>query len=408
MKKATILMLLAAALLAVGMNCLQAGAPSSEARSLASRNRKFAIALYKEIGKIEGNVFFSPYGASTSLAMTYAGARGRTAEQMAAVLRFEGFEGDLHPVMREIEGRVAEVNDREFVELRVANSLWPRVGHPLLAEYLELISENYGADVTQLDFAGAPDESRLLINKWVSDETKGRIKNLIPEGGIDFRTALILANAVYFKGEWKQKFRQADTEIMPFHVSPEDTVWVPMMSLEHEFRYGANRLAQVLSMPYAGHDVSMIALLPMDGVSLDELESSLTAESIGLWVMATEYIKVRVSMPRFRFESSYRLDRALADIGMKDAFDARRADFSGMDGRRPNLFISAVHHKGFIEVNEEGTEAAAATAVELKTIGITPGPTVFHADRPFLFIIWESATSSILFMGRVADPSKST
>lgn len=403
MKGASVLMLVAALLLAFGMNRPQAGIPSSEARSLAGRNRKFAVALYKELAGSEGNVFFSPYSVSTSLAMAYAGARGKTAEEMATVLRFDGFDGDVHPVLRELESRIMEVNDRGFVEITVANSLWPAAGCPILEGYLKMLGENYGAEASPVDFEGAPDEARRRINDWASDETRGRIKDLIPEGSIDPRTALILANAIYFKGTWKQKFDQADTEIAPFHVSPEDTVWVSMMSLKHELRYSANRLAQVLCMPYEGHDVSMVALLPVEGVSLGELEASLSAESIGLWVMATEYTEVRVLMPRFEFECSYSLNRTLEDMGMRDAFSELRADFSGM---HPALFISAVRHKGSIEVDEEGTEAAAATAVELKFKGIKPGPTVFRADRPFLFIIWENTTSSILFMGRVADPSK--
>lgn len=405
--KTLISYLLAVVLLALCSVAVAVGdLPSESARSLAERNREFAVAMFNELREKEGNLFFSPYSLSVALAMTYAGARGETGREMGEVLRFAGFEDRLHPAFSELQARLLHINAKGHVEISSANSLWPQAGYPFLDEYLSLIKHNYASEIVAQDYEKAPDAARLKINEWAEDRTAGRIKDLIPPGVLDPLVRLVLINAIYFKGSWKMPFDETLTEHQPFFRTRSDTVMVPMMYMKYRFRHRQGDMAHVLVIPYEGHDLSIILFLPADGITLEKMETGLTAQNIGRDIQLTVYEDVRVWLPRFRITSSFQLKNALQSMGMSEAFDERRADFSGMDGRLW-LYISAVLQKAFVEVNEEGAEAAAATAVVMESESVGGGPAEFHADRPFVFVIWENFTGSILFMGRVADPSES-
>ena len=403
-------LLLVAVMTAVIMACGTAGAesdvPPEDAQALAGRNREFAVAIFHELRTEEGNLFFSPYSLSVTLAMTYAGARGETEREMGEVLRFAGFEDRVHPAFASLDARLYTINDRGNVEITTANAIWPAKGYPFLAEFLSLIEGSYGSSITPIDYAGAPEKARLQINKWAEDRTAGRIKDLIPSGVIRPLVKLVLTNAIYFKGSWMRPFDETSTAPELFHRAHREWVKVPMMKMESRFRYREGDTGKVLVLPYEGQDISMVLFLPSGPLSLEEMEAGLTAEGIGRAIMSTSYEVVDVWLPKFRIESLFTLNEPLKSMGMEMAFSTAAADFSGMAGARHPLFISAVLQKAFVEVNEEGTEAAAATAVVMETESVGGEPVEFHADRPFVFVIWENVNGSILFMGRVADPSE--
>ena len=374
--------------------------------TIARAGNEFTLKLYAKLAGAKGNVFFSPSSIHTALAMTYAGAKGRTAEQMAETLalpRGDQAAWTQHRLHKAYRGLLAQLRPGKAkgCQLHVANALWGQKGYPWLKTFLSLTADNYGAGLREVDFKTAAEQARLTINKWVEDQTNEKIRELIGPGILKPLTRLVLTNAIYFKGDWASRFEPKATRDAPFKLSAGKTVKVPMMYQKGEFGYFADRKALVLGMPYKGGELSMLVLLPAKFGKLAEFEKSLTAARIAGWSKSLRKQEVRVYLPKFRLTSSFRLDKALTDLGMRDAF-TYKADFSGMNGRK-DLFISAVLHKAFVDVNEEGTEAAGATAVvmEKKNGGRR---LVFRADRPFLFLIRHNATGAILFMGRVADP----
>jgi serine protease inhibitor len=369
---------------------------------IAEGNNKFTLDLYHQLKTNEGNLFLSPFSIRTALAMTYAGARGRTATQMADVLYFPENQKKLHPDMgRYIQNLNEDGSGRTF-KLSVANALWGQKGYPFLSEFLDLIKENYGGRLTRVDFVNDTEGARLRINAWVERKTKEKIKNLIEKGIIKVSTRLVLTNAIYFKGTWEIQFDPSVTAEEAFFISATETVQAPTMHLEDKFRYMENNLLKVIELPYHGDRLVMDILLPKDVDGLPDLEAALTAENLEAWLGAlAEQDEIVVALPRFKTDSAFRLDEVLKALGMVDAF-GMLADFTGMTAK-PELFISAVVHKAFVDVNEAGTEAAAATGVvvDLKSAGTT-----FYANHPFIFLIRDLKSGAVLFLGRLTDPTE--
>ncbi|MEN7972590.1 MAG: serpin family protein [Verrucomicrobiota bacterium] len=358
---------------------------------------QFTFDLYKKLAaEKDGNLFLSPYSISSALAMVYGGARGETAEQINRTFRFGG-QGATHPAFSFLRKKLNGIQGKGHVQLSVANSLWPQKEYTFLPDYLSLTKEFYGSEIVPVDYKADTEGTRLKINGWVEEKTNDRIKDLIPQGMLDPITRLVLANAIYFKGDWTRQFRPEATRPAPFKLADGSRVGVPMMSQTDDFKLARGKDFQALELPYEGGDLSMVVLLsnkPGDFPSLD---------SETLSNLQFNEMEVLVQLPKFKLESEFRLGDMLAAMGMPLAF-SDKADFSGMDGSR-ELYIGAVVHKAFVEVNEEGTEAAAATAVVMKTTSICMPPQ-FIANRPFLFLIRENSTGAILFIGRVANPAE--
>jgi serpin B len=382
---------------------IAAGEPL-ELRSRVSGDTEFGLSLYGQLPDASGNVFLSPHSISTALAMTWAGARGETARQMASALHLTGDGSAVHAASSNLAGRLAAIGEKGAVQLAVANSLWPQQGYAFLPEYLELARRYYGVTITPVDFARAPAAACKTINDWVEERTQRRIQDLLSPDMVDPLTRLVLVNAVYFKGRWEHPFPERGTRPGPFHRVSGAEVEAPFMHLRAAFPYAEDGDAQALELPYAGGELSMVILLPRQPDGLAGLEQRLDAASLAGWTNRLRRQEVDVAFPRFRLTSTFRLERTLQALGMRDAFDPRRADFTGMDGQPHGLYVGAAVHKAFVEVNEEGTEAAAATGLTVRLTSIAPPAPVFRADHPFLFLIRERATGCLLFLGRLTDP----
>ena len=393
----------------------------AELADLVNGNSAFAFDLYRALCVEDGNLFYSPYSISLALAMTYAGARGETERQMADTLHFLLPQDRLHPAFNDLDIRLASRardQQRDFdtgFRLNIANALWGQEGYEFVEEFLNVLSENYGAGVRPMDFMTMPEESRLTINDWVADRTEDRIKELIPKDVIDEFTRLVLTNAIYFNAKWRYTFDESSTLMRPFHLLDGGEVHVQMMMSEPEyFGYASGEGYQAVDLPYAGGGLSMTILLPDEG-RFKEFENSIDAVLVGRILEDIEGPLVELTMPRFEFESQYMLVETLEKMGMPNAFDDRASDFSGMDGASclagdvPCLLISDVIHKAFVSVDEEGTEAAAATAVTFeRTMGKGPPPEPIRVtvDRPFIFLIRDGATNAVLFVGRMEKPEE--
>ena len=386
-------------LLWAGPNVALAGPTEEDHEALVAGNTQFVLDLYARLRTEDGNLFLSPYSVSTALAMTYAGARGETERQMADVLHFTLGQEQLHPAFAVLESSVKAAGDGLGCTIHVANSLWGQQGYGFLEEFLALNNKHYSAGFREVDFVRATEQARQTMNTWVAQQTQQIIKELLRKGDLDPADVLVLTNAIYFKGDWVSKFDLKQTQDAPFRISQTDQVIVPMMQQFRRFAFAAADELDLLELPYAGDRLSMVLLLPKKVGGLAALEQSLSKENLDRWLGRLRQQPVRVSLPRFALGSRFDLTRTLAAMGMPDAFSGA-ADFSGMTGRR-DLFIGLVIHEAKVEVNEEGTEAAAATAVKMKR---GAPPVSFTADHPFLFLIRDKQTGSILFMGRVANP----
>jgi serpin B len=380
-------------------------------KSLAMGNNQFAADLYGKLRETKGNLFFSPFSISTALAMSSAGARGNTLAEMTKALYLPT---NPHEAFGNLHDRVfAHHQDikRPF-ELTAANALWSHQGQPWRDEFKAILGKHYQASVIETDFVKS-EAARNAINAWVEKETRDKIKDLLPAGVITPLTRAVIANAVYFKADWKTQFKKELTKDRPFHIDSGEPVDVPMMEQTGEFEYGETELdpesrladsVQVVEMPYVGGSLSMVMLMPKTH-GLNRLESRLTEANLTEWTKDLHKQSVRVRMPRFKFEpaGSMKLNEPLKELGMVDAFDDLKADFTGMHSAKDVLYITAVMHKAFVDVNEEGTEAAAATGV---VFGLRSAvkETTFIADRPFLFLIRDVKSGTILFMGRVSNP----
>jgi serpin B len=379
---------------------------TNDVHALVAGNTAFALGLYARLKTADGNLFFSPYSISTCLAMTYAGARGDTATQMAQTLHFDTNQNQLAASFGELQTQLTKVRAKRGIELGIANGLWAQKDHPFLPAFLDVAKQKYEANLKQVDFRTRTETARMGINDWVSHQTKGKITDLIKSGALDQMTRLVLANAIYFKGRWAREFDKHNTTNAPFSVSPTRKPPVPMMNLTADVKYAEVEGLQLLELPYAGGDLAMLVLLPRETDGLKSMEELLNEQALGRWLAQSREQKVNVLLPKFKLTAQFSLGKTLADMGMTDAFSPR-ADFSGMDGER-DLLISAVVHKAFVDVNEEGTVAAAATGTVMRSMAVIrplPLPT-FRADHPFLFLIRDTHSGSILFLGRVVDPSR--
>jgi len=377
---------------------------SAAQREVAEANNAFAAHLYSKLRERDGNVFFAPQSVFVALAMTYAGARGETADRMGEVLRLRELRtapvGE--SVRLSLDGLKADKKKQGY-ELRVANALWGQKGFGFLPEFLKLLRGDYGAGLRQLDFRASAETARKTINAWVEKETQRKITDLMALGTVDEMTRLVLTNAVYFKGLWAEQFDKKLTRDGPFTLAGGRRIQVPMMRIKKNFAFAETNDLQLLQMAYEGRRLAMVVILPKKTDGIAALDKSLTAEKLGEWLKGLRGGQVRVTLPPFKVTSKFSLADTLKAMGMQVAFTLR-ADFSGMTGRK-DLCISAVEHKAFVDVNEEGTEAAAATGVAMQLTAMAPTkPVVFNADHPFIFLIRDVRTGMILFMGRVMNP----
>ncbi len=392
------------------------GSTQSGIQEVVNANNQFAFELYSELDKSEqGNIFYSPYSISAALAMTYEGAKGQTAEEMKSVFHFPE-SNILRPNFAAIYNEINRGN--KAYELRTGNALWAQYDYKFLENYTNRVEKYYGGKVANLDFKQETEKSRQTINSFIEEQTNNKIKDLIPEGVLSPMTRLVLTNAIYFKGTWEWEFDKSDTREQDFKVTPNNIVKTPMMYMEPDkarFNYADLEKLQILELPYKGEKISMLVLLPKQGEDYDfetgeRVVSNYTLEDIELSAEKLNEYKAQmqetkldsISLPKFELDTKYFMKETLSAMGMPTAFGA--ADFSGMDGTR-NLQISQVIHQAFVKVDEQGTEAAAATAVVMKEAAAMPR-NVFRADHPFIFIIQETETGNILFWGRVVDPTK--
>jgi len=403
--------LIALAFAALSMNAL-AEIPSSlspQEQAIVTANNAFACDLYAQLQSEKGNLFFSPFSVSTALMMTYAGAKGDTAAQMHKTLRLPASSDDPHAGFAALLKHFDEVSRSGNVQLDLANSLWPQKGEPILESFLKQTKERYGVEVTPVDYAHAEPKARAQINQWVENKTQDKIKNIIASP-LAPNTSLVLVNALYFKGAWANDFNPYLTQEAPFFSGDHPAVQVPLMQQTKWLNYAESSDHQMLELPYKKNALSMFVLLPKDktAAGLTALEKKLTVEQIADWKASMKGGKVEVYLPKFKMEwGTAMLNQALENLGMSDAFEFGKADFSGINGNKL-FFIGAVLHKAFVAVDEKGTEAAAATG-EAMLAGARPDaapPPVFRADHPFVFFIQDNATGSLLFMGRVTNPGK--
>ncbi|XP_074908470.1 serpin B6-like isoform X1 [Buteo buteo] len=377
--------------------------------SLCAANTTFALDLLRKLceNRSGRNLFFSPFSISSALSMILLGSKGNTEAQIAKVLSLNKAK-DAHNGYQSLLAKINDPNTKYI--LKTANRLYGEKTFEFLSSFIELSQKFYHAGLEQTDFIQAWEDSRKQINGWVEERTEGKIQNLLAEGILNSLTRLVLVNAIYFKGSWEKQFNKERTAEMPFQINEKETKPVQMMFKKDKFNmtYIGDFQTKILELPYVGNELSMIILLPdaiQDGsTGLESLERELTYEKLIDWINPEmmDCTEVRVSLPRFKLEEDYDLKPLLSSMGMPDAFDLGKADFSGISAGN-ELVLSEVVHKSFVEVNEEGTEAAAATAgvMMMRCAMIVPE---FTADHPFLFFIRHNKTSSILFCGRFCSP----
>jgi len=389
---------------AQGLNESQVTKPGVD--SIVKTNNEFTFDLFSRYKTETGNIFFSPYSISSALAMVYEGAKGKTAEEIQNVFHFPSDASIRRSALAKINNTLNAENKN--YKLSVANALWAQKGFQLLGDYVTLIKTYYGGKVMNVDFIKETEKSRITINTWVEKQTNEKIKDLIAKGLVDASTRLVLTNAIYFKGDWLNKFDVKKTEKRDFFVSSSSIIMAQMMCLTDNkttFNYAETEGLQILELPYAGEKLSVLVLLPKVN-DLKSLEDSVSAEKLNGWRNQLHEAPVDIYLPKFKLGTEYLLEDTLAEMGMPTAFSGN-ADFSGMTGKT-GLCISKVIHKAFVEVNEEGTEAAAATAVTMKMTSAGPGHEpkrlVFNANHPFIFIIQQKTTGNILFIGRMVNP----
>ncbi|CAD7673940.1 unnamed protein product [Nyctereutes procyonoides] len=407
---------------------------------LSAANTRFAVDLFRALRKDSpaGNIFVSPLSISSALAMIFLGTRGSTAAQVSKApsvalwavtpgaggsrsgrdsearqlqaqhqaLHFDAVE-EIHSRFQSLN---ADINKRgaSYI-LKLANRLYGEKTYNFLPEFLASTKKMYGAELASVDFQQASEEARKTINQWVKGQTEGKIPELLAAGMVDSMTKLVLVNAIYFKGSWEDKFSEKDTADAPFRLNKKDKKTVKMMYKKKKFPFGyiEDLKCRVLELPYQGRELSMVILLPDDiedeSTGLKKIEEHLTLEKLHEWtkVENLDRVEVNVHLPKFKLEESYELNSHLAHLGVQDLFTGR-ADLSGMSGVR-DLFISKIVHKSFVEVNEEGTEAAAATA-GIATFAMMMHEENFVADHPFIFFIRHNPSSTILFLGRLCSP----
>ena len=378
---------------------------SPDIMAIVKANNRFALNLYRFYGEKykDDNIFFSPFSISSAFLILYEGTRGKTAEEIRNVFGF--------PARADVrrEGYLSlyeEINKPgKKYELSLANALWVQKDYRFLKQYLSLVERYYRGKATNLDFRGDPEGSRKIINKWVEEKTKEKIKDLLPQGSINPLTRMVITNAIYFKGLWIFPFDKKKTTDADFKVSPEKVVKVKMMSLPRpqRFNYAETSDLQILEMPYEGDELSMLVLLPREN-SLEKLEKELSPENLSKWREMLQSREVVVYFPKLKIVRKYGMVEDLRKMGMPSAFDPAKADLSGLTGKK-DLFVTAVYHQAYVDINEEGTEAAAATGIVVGRTAVEKR-IIFRADHPFIFLIQDRRNGNILFIGRVYNPSK--
>jgi serpin B len=383
----------------------------NDSATLSQGNSTFAINLYQTLKDKPGNLFYSPYSISEALAMTYGGARNETEKQMASAMQFLLSQEKLHPAFNSVDialatrGQGAKGQDSKGFRLNVVNAIWGQNGYQFSSAYLDLLARNYGAGMRIVDYKKAYEQARQTINQWVADQTENKIKDLLPPGSVDPLTRLVLTNAIYFNAAWATQFDKNSTVNGTFKLINSSQVSVPMMQqYAKSYNYAEGPNYQAIELPYDGRQLSMIVLLPAGG-QYAQFESSLDYARLTTILSQLKSASVNISMPKFKFETELDLKNNLLKLGINDAFDPNKADLSGMNGKK-DLYISSVVHKAYVSVDEAGTEAAAATGVVVGTTSMPMEIKDFKMDRPFIFMIQDKPSGSILFLGRVTDPSK--
>jgi serpin B len=381
------------------------GEPPADLKPVVDGNSAFALELFARLKDTNSNLILSPYSISSALAFAYGGARGNTEREMSATLHFPSDQKKFHPAMSKIFRTFAGINDGKKVELTVANGLWTQTGYHFIPAFLDLAKNSYTAMVDSADFTVVDESVRTKINLWVERQTKQRIKNALPPGNLSTATRLVIVNTVYFKGDWASQFDAKQTGQEYFWIAPGKSITASMMHQYHEFRYADQDGVQILELPYLGRELSMFIFLPKDPGGLPEMEKQLKWDNVSKWLKAVDIHTVDVRFPKFSIDSRFALNQTLSAMGMSDAFNKSRANFTGMAPDRP-LLISALEHAALIEVDEQGTVAAAATHVSFACAkNMAPPPATFHADHPFVFLIRDNHTGTILFLGKILDPT---
>ncbi len=384
-----------------------AAVPPEDLKALVEANNQFAIELYKKLAETEkGNIFFSPYSIHAALSMTYAGARGETAAQMAKVLGIDKLGDRVHPAHAELARKLKSDGGKDKPEFNVANGLWGQRGLEFQPEFLSLTKRHYSGGFRELDFANNTEGSRQTINKWVSDETRKKIPELIRQGELSRSTALVLANAVYFKGMWVAPFPIGKTAPDKFWIAPDENVDVPMMRTTIASAFYTGDGVKIVMLPYQKNQHSMIVVVPDAIDGLQNVVRNLTSEQLRVWLSGLQAGDVHFTFPKFRVRQRYGLSGGLAGLGMPLAFGSE-AEFQSIT-TRSKFRLEQVIHEAVVEVDEDGTVAAAATAV----IGVMPiskprprPQLTLRADRPFLILILDNQNRTILFAGRVTKPA---
>ncbi len=366
-------------------------------------NNRFCINLYKNLTENEtGNIFYSPFSITMAMGMVFEGAKGWVQGEMYEVFKFPLDEKIRRESFLSLYKQINKKNAK--YKLHIANALWIQKDYPFLPEYLKTIQKYYDGYARNVDFIGQTEATRQIINTWVEDKTNQKIKDIFPPGSIDQQSRLVITNAIYFKGQWVKQFDKSLTAEEDFWVTETRAIRVPMMKRidpDARFNYAETDELQILELPYEGNDLSMVILLPRKN-DLETIEKELTVEKFEEWKKFLSETRIEVYLPKFTFTTRYVLTTNLSQLGMPNAFSPH-CDFSGIDGTK-NLYIRSVVHQAYVDVNEEGTEAAGATGVVVGITSVGPRIPVFRADHPFIFLIQEKNTGNILFIGKVVEP----
>ncbi len=361
----------------------------------------FSFSLYKHVTlNDEDNVIFSPLSIYFALSILYSGAQGNTQKQMEKTLCLSMNQREVPSKISLLSKKIFSQKSKSNSILKMANALWIQEGFKLLKNYESIIVNYYNTTLKKVDFLREKESVVNEINRWIYENTDGKIKNILNQGDLDSLVRLVLTNAIYFKGIWKHRFKEKNTIIMPFFVSPEREVKVMMMRIKEKFPYYSDGNIKVLELPYSGDEISMVVFLPEKG-QIKEFENEFTSKKFEYFLNNLKVMRVKVTMPKFKIDKKYYLERTLTKMGIEDAF-SKRADFSKIDGKR-ELYISKVIHQSYVDVNEEGTEAAGSTVITVRLTSVLNEPE-FKADHPFLFTIIHKKTKTILFMGKVKNP----
>ena len=381
---------------------LAAALPAADSRIMPAMNA-FTTASYKQLTQGDANLILSPFNIATALSMALTGARGQTAQEIQSVLHVH-YDSTYDAALGTLLADLTKAGNAGGNELRTANGLWVQKGFAIQPAFENTLTNNYHAPLTPLDFIANPEAARSEINRWTEEHTKEKIKNLLPAGTLDAQVRLVLTSAIYFYGKWQDPFVTSRTKPAPFTLPTGVTTQADFMNQASHFGYTETPSAQILEMRYAGTGIAFDVLLPRTLSGLPGLEKSLTLENLSGWLGKLTTRKVYVSVPKFRAESAFSLREVLSTMGMPTAF-TDKADFSGIDPKR-GVAISAVVHKAFVDVSEQGTEAAAATGITMRTTAMLmpEQALVFRADHPFIFLIRDTRTEVVLFIGRLMTP----